>query len=281
MEILDGHHHMSVIEGFAHSGYTAKGKRDNPDELEHRTRVAAMEASGIQRAIIGPAYQYLLPNGVADTAKINDRLAAFRDRDRSRFPFAIAACEPRQGDAALEEISRCKRTLGMAGVMFHSRLQGCYVDSPWMRNCLRAIVDEGMIPFVHSHHGDQLEAPWRVERLAKEFPNTTFIILDGLAGYEETELFYDVVERTGNLAFDTGMWSGGARKVSEVAKRIGHERLIFSSNLYSYPMGYKRSLMVEELTGSDLTDAQKRDVLALNLYRVLGQRPLGERRIRG
>jgi len=46
-------------------------------------------------------------------------------------------------------------------------------------------------------------------------------------------------------------------------------------------MGYKRSLMVEELTGSDLTDAQKRDVLALNLYRVLGQRPLGERRIRG
>ena len=109
-------------------GATKEG--ESPEALEYRTRIAAMNGSGIDRAVIGPGYQYLMPNGIADTRKINDRLAAFRDHDPERFPFAIGAIEPRQGDAALDEVRRIRQELGMAGVMWHNRLQGCYVDSP-------------------------------------------------------------------------------------------------------------------------------------------------------
>ncbi|MEE9285851.1 MAG: amidohydrolase family protein [Dehalococcoidia bacterium] len=273
MEILDAHQHLGIIADFVKGG---EGRSDeNPEELEYRTRVEAMDRSEIHRAVIGPSYQYLMPEGVADTRRLNDRLAAFRDRDPERFPFAVGAIEPRQGEAALEEVRRVRQELGMVGVMWHNRLQGCYVDSPWMHRCTREAVDVGLVPFVHSHHGSLLESPWRVERLAQEFPDTTFVVIDGLAGYEETELFYDIVRRRENLVFDTGMWSGGIGKVNTAARVLGVDRLVFGSGLYSHPMGFRRTQTVEAVRESRLTEDEQAQVLALNLYRILGKAPLG------
>ena len=72
-----------------------------------------------------------------------------------------------------------------------------------MMRCVRAAVDVGLVPCIHCHHGSLLESPWRLERVAAEFPETTFVVIDGLAGFEETELFYDIVERRNNIVFDT------------------------------------------------------------------------------
>ncbi len=273
MEVLDAHQHLGVIEDFMHTrGGETHG---DPEATERRTRVEAMDRSGIHRAILGPSYQYLMPSGIADTRRLNDRIAAFRDRTPDRFPFAIGAIEPRQGEAAVEEVRRIKQELGMVGFMAHSRLQGCYVDSPWTRRCVRQAADLGMVPFVHSHHGSLLESPWRVERLAQEFSATSFVILDGLAGYEESELFYDIVKRRDNLLFDTGMWGGGSSKLVAAARVIGAHRLVFGSGLYSYPMGFRRTQVVETVLETPISDADKAGVLALNLYRVLGQEPMG------
>lgn len=267
VEVLDAHQHLGIIEDFTKA--RVRESPEDPEEVERRTRVEAMDRSGIHRAIIGPSYQYLMPNGIADTRRLNDRIAAFRDRMPERFPFAIGAIEPRQGEAALEEVRRLKRELKMVGAMFHNRLQGCYVDSPWMKRCVREMADAGLVPFVHSHHGSLLESPWRCERLAQEFPATTFVILDGLAGYEETELFYDIVQRRENLVFDTGMWSGGSTKINAAAKVMGAHRLVFGSGLYSYPMGFRRTQVVETVLESSLTEAEKAQVLAGNLYGIL------------
>ena len=123
MEILDVHQHMGLIADFVHG--SVEDESEDPEVREFRTRTATMDRSGIHRAIIGPGYQYLMPNGVADTAKVNDRLAAFRDEHPERFPFAVGAIEARQGEAALDEVRRIRRDLGMVGVLWHNRLQGC------------------------------------------------------------------------------------------------------------------------------------------------------------
>ena len=274
MEILDAHQHLGVIADFV-KGDAREASSEGAEQVEHRTRVESMDRSEIDRAIIGPSYGYLMPGGVADTRKLNDSLAAFRDSDPQRFPFAVGAIEPRQGEAALEEVRRIRSELGMVGVMWHNRLQGCYVDSPWMRRCVREAVDVGLVPFVHSHHGSLLESPWRVERLAQEFPQTTFVVIDGLAGFEETELFYDIVARRDNLVFDTGMWSGGSGKVKAAAREMGIGRLVFGSGLYSHPMGFRRTQTVEAVQESRLTDEEQARLFALNLYEILGQKPLG------
>lgn len=279
MEILDAHQHLGIIEDFTHA--KAKKTSEDPDVVELRMRLASMDASGIHRAILGPSYQYLMPNGIADTRRYNDRIAAFRRRAPQRFPFAIGAIEPRQGPAAVEEVRRIKEELGMVGFMSHARLQGCYVDSPWMRKCVREAADLGMAPFVHSHHGSLLESPWRVERLAQEFPETTFVVLDGLAGYEEPELFFDICKRRDNLLFDTGMWSNATGKLMSAAKVLGARRLVFGSGLYSYPMGFRRTEIVQVIRESSLSDVDKAGVLAGNLYRVLGRKPLGMLKAKG
>lgn len=277
MEILDIHQHMGTIEDFVKKppgGVEAEGSED-PQALEYRTRIEAMDGSGIHRGVIGPSYQYLMPNGIEDTRGINDGLAAFRDDDPVRFPFAIAAIEPRQGEAALEEIRRVRQELGMVGIMWHNRLQACYVDSPWMRRCVRVAVDEGLVPCIHCHQGSLLEAPWRLERLAAEFLETTFVVIDGLAGFEETELFHDISQRRENIVFDTGMWTGGPGKVNWVKQSMGVNRLVYGSGLYSYPMGARRSVAIDAVRESSLTDDEKRAVFSGNLYRILGKEPLG------
>ena len=271
MEILDIHQHLGLIEDFT-AGSVADAAED-PERREVRTRLATMDASGIDKAIIGPSYQYLMPRGAADTAAVNDRLARFRDANLERFPFAMGAIEPRHGEQALEEIRRLRRELGMVGVMWHNRLQGCYVDSPWMRRCAAVVIQEGMMNFVHCHHGSLLESPWRLERLAAEFPDAPFVVIDGLSGYEERELFFDICERRDNIYFDTGMWSGGAGMVNQVKHRIGAHRLVYGSGIYSYPMtGSPTEVPVRKhVVESDLTDAEKRGVLSGTIYQLLSK----------
>ncbi len=268
MHILDTHQHIGVIPDFTRA--EAGPGEEEQDLFEFRTRTAVMDRSGITRGIVGPGYQYLMPNGIADTKKVNDNLAGFRDRFPDRFPYAVAAIEPRQGEAALEEVRRVHRDLEMVGVMWHNRLQGCYVDSPWMKRCIGVAAEEGLVPFIHCHHGSLLESPWRLERLAAEFPDTPLLVIDGLSGFEETELFYDISQRRDNVFFDTGMWSGGASKVNAVKRVMGTGRLVFGSGTYSYPMGDRRSMTVDAVRESDLSDTEKAGVFSGNLRRILG-----------
>ena len=274
MKILDAHQHMGVLEGIV-KGPMVEAAEEDSDAREYHTRVQAMDNSGIHQGIIGPAYLYLMPNGIADTRRVNDQLAQFRDRHRERFPYAVGAIEPRQGEAALEEVRRIRRELGMVGILWHNRLQACYVDSPWMRRCVRVASEEGLVPFIHCHRGSLLESPWRLERLAAEFPDTTFLVLDGLSGGEETELFYDIIQRRENILFDTGMWTVGTRKVNEVTHVMGAHRLVFGSTLYSSPQGYTRSQTVEAINEADLTDEEKQGIFSGNLSRLLGEEPPG------
>ncbi len=275
MEILDVHQHLGLIEDFVHS--EVSDRDEDPEAREFRTRTATMDRSGIHRAVIGPAYQYLMPNGAADTAKVNDRLANFRNTNMARFPYAVGAIEPRQGEAALEEIRRMKRDLDMVGVLWHNRLQGCYVDSPWMVRCAKVVIDEGMTNFVHCHQGSLLESPWRLERLAAEFPSAQFVVIDGFAGFEETELFFDICQRRENISFDTGMWTGGVGKINHVKRMIGAHRLLYGSGMYSYPMMASPSLVPvkDYVMESDLTDEEKQGVFSHNLFGILGKQPLG------
>ena len=158
----------------------------------------------------------------------------------------------------------------MVGVMWHNRLQGCYVDSPWMKRCIGVAAEEGLVPFIHCHHGSLLESPWLLDRLAAEFPDTPLLVIDGLSGFEETELFYDISQRRDNVFFDTGMWSGGASKVNAVKRVMGTGRLVFGSGTYSYPMGDRRSMTVDAVRESDFSDTEKAGVFSGNLRRILG-----------
>ena len=65
-----------------------------------------MADNDVDQAIVIPSHAYLRPDGIADTRRVNDHIAAYREHDPKRFPAALGIVEPLYGARGLEEIDR-------------------------------------------------------------------------------------------------------------------------------------------------------------------------------
>ena len=147
--ILDVHHHVGdPVQALAMPG--AEGAAP-PIGLDHElsVRLETMDRDGVDCALLIPGHSYLRPNGLADTRRINDGIAAYRDKTPDRFPAALGIVEPLYGRAGDEELRRIKGELGIVGVSFHTRVSGgddrqparcsrrssSWASSDWCRSC--------------------------------------------------------------------------------------------------------------------------------------------------
>ncbi|MGZ9130064.1 MAG: amidohydrolase family protein, partial [Candidatus Binatia bacterium] len=174
MEVIDIHHHLGALNG----GSLQEG--DGWQDRDYANRVRIMDANGVNGAAILAATGYIQADGIKDTMRSNDVVAAYRQRDPKRFPIACGIVEPLHGARSLGELERMKRELALDGVVWHSRFQGVAVDHQLMRPLLKKVQELGLVPLIHTNAESNLEAVWRLERLALEFPDLTFISLDAL-----------------------------------------------------------------------------------------------------
>lgn len=272
--ILDAHHHYGNIVDVLGQRPPSMERvtQEEWERVEYRVRLAIMETNAIHQAVIMPSNAYLRPDGIRDTRRVNDGVAAYCRQDPARFPAGIGVVEPLHGERSLAEIDRIKRRLGLRGVVWHPRLQGVYLDNHWVRSYLRRMAELDLVPFFHTNAQSRLESPWRLQRLAEEFPSLTFVALDPFSSYEQAQECFHIAERTPNIVFDTA----GAHSweiCRSFVRRFGPERLLFGSDLYSYPMHYRTSPLLGEILGSDLPDSAKEAILGGNVRRLLG---LGE-----
>ena len=165
MEVLDIHHHLGALNG----GSLQEG--DGWQDRDYANRVRIMEANGVGAAAILAATGYIQADGIKDTMRSNDVVASYRKRDPHRFPIACGIVEPLHGTRSLDELERMKYELGLDGVVWHSRFQGVAVDHPLMRPLLKKVRELGLVPLIHTNAESNLEAVWRLERLAVEFPD--------------------------------------------------------------------------------------------------------------
>src|SRR5262245_58094936 len=82
MEIFDIHHHLGSLTGG--SLQTEVGWEDR----DYANRVRVMQAHGVTMAAILAATGYIQADGIKDTMRSNDAVAAYRKRDPIRFPVA-------------------------------------------------------------------------------------------------------------------------------------------------------------------------------------------------
>jgi hypothetical protein len=82
MEIFDIHHHLGSLSG----GSLQEG--DGWQDRDYASRVRIMEANGVTRSAILAATGYIQADGIKDTMRCNDTVAAYRKRDPKRFPVA-------------------------------------------------------------------------------------------------------------------------------------------------------------------------------------------------
>jgi predicted TIM-barrel fold metal-dependent hydrolase len=244
--VIDVHHHY-VAHGETESLFASTRTQHDAasyQKLEIAGRREAMRVIGVTGAIIMPAHGYLRPGGVADTRRINDQLARYQRENADIFVAGLGIVEPQHGAAGLEELRRLHDELGLAGITLHARFQGVPTDSEAVAAIIRQAGQLGMTPFVHSGESSE-ESLWRILNLARQVPDLTIVVLDGLTGFEQTNEALVVAELAPNLVFDTA----GCPDFSFVERliaRVGAGRVVFGTNTYSSSgTGHRRTVLAE------------------------------------
>jgi hypothetical protein len=228
-----------------------------------------MEANGVTMAAILAATGYIQADGIKDTMRSNDTVAAYRQRDPKRFPVACGTVEPLHGARSLGELERMKHELHLEGVVWHNRFQGVAIDHQFMRPLLKKVSELGLVPLVHTNAESNMEAVWRLERLALEFPEITFVAMDALTTNVNSQLVLDIAKRTPNILFDTAHVRSSSY-VRQFVEMVGSRRLIFGSLFYSHPASYEHCATLEEVKGAQISQEDMANILALNARRLFG-----------
>lgn len=272
-EVLDVHHHVG-------NAFRALGGADDAtpglderefERIELDSRLAIMDEAAVQQAIVIPGHGYHRPDGIADTRAENDAIAAYRDRTPDRFPGAVGIVEPRDGAASLVELERCRHELGLVGISFHTRFQGVSLDSQWIITYCARMAELGLVPVLHAMNETPEEALWKLAVVARTIPDTPVIALDAFGSYEATRECFFIAEVAPNIVFDTSL-SYNFDFIEDFANRFGADRVVFGTDLYSYPVGRRISHLLDQILASDLSDADKAAILAGNARRIFGLR---------
>ena len=162
-----------------------------------------------------------------------------------------------------------KNELGMAGVVWHHRFQGLAIDHQLMRPLLKKVRELGLVPLIHTNAESNLEAVWRLERLALEFPELSFVSMDALTTNTNSQLALDIAKRTRNIFFDTAHVRGSGY-IKQFVETVGSHRLIFGSLFYSYPASYEHCATLEEIKTAKISGEDKFNILSRNAKKLFG-----------
>jgi len=269
-DVFDVHHHV----GRAFDALGGELAADGDDaasfaraELADRLRI--MDEGGVRQALVIPGHGYLRAEGITDTRRVNDEIAAYRDRTPDRFPVACGIVEPTHGAASFAEIDRARDELGLVALSFHTRFQGVSLDSQWILRYLERMGELGLVPILHAMDDTPEEALWKLARVARAHPDLTIVALDAFGGFEATRQCSFVAEVAPNIVFDTSL-SYNFDFIEEFACRFGGDRVVFGTDLYSHPVGRRISHLLPQILASALPDADKAAILGGNARRLFG-----------
>ena len=238
-------------------------------QKELDSRLEIMDRGGVEQPIVIPGHGYERASGIADTRAENDAIAAYRDRLPERFPAALGIVEPRDGAASLDELTRCREELGLAGISFHTRFQGVSLDSQWIRIYCERMATLNLVPVIHAMDETPEESLWKLAVLARELPDTPVLALDAFGSYEATRQCFFIAEVAPNVVFDTSL-SYNFDFIEDFAVKFGAARVVFGTDLYSHPVGRRISHILGQILESELSDEAKRAILASNARRLFG-----------
>jgi predicted TIM-barrel fold metal-dependent hydrolase len=274
--VFDVHHHVgdaSAVLGTAVALVDSSAPAP-ADAAAHevKVRLDVMDAGGVDWAAVIPGHGYHRPLGLADTQRINDHIAAYRAGNPTRFPVAVGVIEPAYGPHSLPEIDRIVDELHLDGVSFHVRFQGVSLDNQWIRTYIGRIIERGLVPIIHAVPETSENPLWKVAAIARAFPESPMLVLDAFESHESTKECFHTAEIAPNLLFDTSLASG-FELIEQFARALGPERVVFGTDLYSWPLGRRISRLLPDICHSELDDAAKRAILAGNARRLFSLDP--------
>ncbi len=256
--VFDIHAHLDPpSENFSDFG--------SPDEViakDYSQRVKYLDQNGIEQSVLTTGFTYRRTEGIASTRKMNDLVATYVAKHSDRFPVGIGTVQLSDGEASLHELERMAKDLKFKGVIWHHGYTGFNIDHPFMRPILRQARDLKLIPFIHCRQPEH-ESLWRLEILAEEFPDMTFVALDTFTTGEDREHAAQILKRRKNILCDTGACVyNGERTIETFVKRFGAERLLAGGDGGA-------TLNLQVVRNSQITPQEKQMVLSGNAKKLL------------
>lgn len=229
-----------------------------------------MDRAGLTASAVMVDLDYEWPNGVADTRRVNDLVAATRAAYPHRLPVALGTVEPFHGmQPCLAEIDRLTRELHLDGMVWDHYAQGTGIDDQRMVAFVKVLAERGLPAFVHVHALDLREGPSHVESLARRVPEATIVALGALSSLQRHWEFERIASACPNLLFDTTV-SVPIGSIETYIETVGASRILFGTDLGATPSSASaRPPMLDEILGSArLSDADKRLMLWDNAARL-------------
>ena len=229
---------------------------------DYSRRVKYLDSAGIEQSVLTTGFTYGRAEGAASTRKMNDLVAMYVAKHTDRFPVGIGTVQLSDGEASLRELERMAKELKFKGVIWHHGYTGFNIDHPFMWHLIRQARDMKLVPFIHCRQPEH-EALWRLESLAEDFPEVTFVALDIFTTGEDREHAARILARRKNILVDTGSCVyNGERTIENFVKRFGAERLLVGSD--GGP-----SLNLQLVRNAQLTPQERQLVLSGNARKLL------------
>jgi uncharacterized protein len=262
--IVDAHQHVGTLD----DALSFDGREPLPEptiEADATVRIRGMDQLGISWSVLQPSHGYCRADGLVATQRVNDMMADYRRIAPQRFQV-LGTTEPLQGEQGLVEVDRA-RELGLSGFAWHHRFQGCYIDSRWMWPTLQRMSELGLVALVHVNAESSLEAHWRLQRLALDFPEVRFLAMDGLWSYERARHILTTASTTPNVVWDMG---GPVCYVSvqEWVERNGSETICFSVGGYTGSGVPVMPSLYTQIQQCPISEADRSNILGANVGRL-------------
>lgn len=264
---MDIHQHLESTD----DNYSEFRSADELIRKDYSIRIRIMDENAIGQSVMMVSTQYRRTDGIRSTRRVNDLVAEYVARYSDRFPVGIGTVEITHGDASLKELERMSKELKLRGVVWHHTHSGVQVNDSFMRPILKQVATLGLIPFIHVGL-KPYESLTKLEILAEEFPEITFVALAGLARSDDAEEALLVGRRRKNILFDTGpVIYTRERGVEGFVKLLGSDRLLFGSDLYASRPSYRRATTtLDVVKNSQITEEDKAKILYRNARRLFG-----------
>jgi predicted TIM-barrel fold metal-dependent hydrolase len=263
-KLFDSHQHVELADAtFSVLDTAALIAKD------YEARSRSMDENGIAQSVLFAASVYRQANGIEDTRRVNDLIATYVSKHSDRFPVGLGIVEMKHGDASLRELERMAKDLKLRGAAWHHAQCGVAIDHPSMRPILKTMQELQLVPFMHVHWRPY-ESIDRLEVVAEEFPEITFVALAALATREDTEQAAQIAKRRKNILFDTGpIVFDREIGIERFVKRFGANRVLFGSDLYAMQPSYRKpTTTLEVIRNSHITNEEKALILRGNVVRL-------------
>jgi predicted TIM-barrel fold metal-dependent hydrolase len=249
----------TIIDVHSHVGHTITSDvGQTVDEW-----IALMASSGVDQAVLSVAAGGLQADGIADTRRANDGVAAAVAARPDLFPVGLASVEVRHGAAGVAEVGRAFDELGLKGLAFHATFEGFSVDSTAFGAVLDATAERRGLVLLHSTP-DAKASPRAIAAVAARYPGLTFVMGHPLFSDDQKAQAVEAVLTTPNVHVDIAYQADPATTEFFV-REVGADRVFFGSDAPFFPPAD----VIASVERADISDADREAVFSGNARALL------------